>query len=131
MLGADAGGEFFGGAELYDLVADGEGVFRERRGRDADAELVADAERALVVGLAARDGDDEVGAAEEVVEVESGGGEGFLVGLVAEREGAREEHDAGGVGVGETDGAEVTERHGRIFDLGFSIFDLIRRDDEK
>lgn len=123
MLRADGGGEFFDGTEFGDLVADGEGVRSERGGRDGNADFFADAERALVVGFAARNGDDDIGAAEEIVEVETGGGERLLVGLMAEGERAGEEHHTGGIGIGEADGAVMVERHDgfSIWDLGFSI----------
>lgn len=125
MFGADAGGEFFGGALLFeDLVADGEGVFGERRRGNGDTEFVAGPERAEVVGFAFRDGDDDAGAGKEGLEFDAGGGEGLFVGLVADREVVGEEDDAGGVGVGEADGAGVAERHGEIFEFRFWNFDL-------
>ena len=125
MFGADAGGEFFGGALLLeDLVADREGVFGERSGGDGDAELVTGPERAEVVGFALRNGDDDAGASEEGLELDTGGGEGLFVGFVADGEVVGEEDDAGGIGVGEADGAGVAERHGAIFEFRFRNFDL-------
>lgn len=123
MLCADDGSDFFSGTEFGDLVADGEGVLGKRGGRDGNADFFADAERALVVGFAARNGDDDIDTAEEIVEVESGGGEGLFVGFVAEGERAGEEHHTGGIGIGEADSAMVMERHDgfSIWDLGFSI----------
>ena len=123
MFRADDGGDFFDGAEFGDFVADSERVFGERGRRDGDADFFADAERALVVRFAARNGDDDIGATEEIVEVESGGGEGLFVGFVAEGERAGEEHHAGGIGIGEADSAMVVERHDgfSIWDFGFSI----------
>ena len=51
-------------------------------------------------------------AGEEVAHPHPRGREGLLVGLVAEREVRREEDHAGGVGLGEVDGARVLEGHG-------------------
>ena len=126
MFGADAGGDFFGGAEFHDLETEGEGVRGQRLGCHGDAEFVAGTERAQVVGFAAGNGHDHVGGAEKILQGEAGGGEGLFVGFVADREGPSEEDHAGGVGVGQADGAVVGKRHGDIFDLRFSIFDSIR-----
>ena len=131
VLGADQRGEFFDGAEFHELETDREGVDRERLGGDGHAEFIAGAERALVVGLAAGDGDDDAGGAEQVVEVEAGGGERLLVGFMADREGAGEEDDPGRVGIGEPDGAVVGEGHDDIFGLRFSNFDFIRTHDQE
>ncbi len=129
MLGANAGGEFRGGAETEEFVADLVGVLGERGGRDGDAEFVAAVEGAEVVGLAFDDGGDATGVGEEGAKVDTDGGEGFFVGLVGDGEVVGEEDDAGGVGVGKVNRAGVAERHGRIFDLGFGIFDSIVRHD--
>ena len=131
VLGADARGEFFRRAELHDVEAKGEGIFRNRGRRDGNAELVPRAQRPLVVGLAARDGDNDAIGAEEIVEVDAGYGERLLVGFVANREHTGEEDHAGGVGVGESDGAVVDEGHDAIFGLRFMIFDFILRHDQK
>lgn len=125
MFGADAGGEFFDGALLLeDLVADREGVFGERRGGDGDAEFVAGAEGAEVIGFALRNWDDDAGVLEEGLEFDAGGGERLFVGFVTDREVVGEEDDAGGVGVGEANGAGVAERHEEIFEFRFGNFDL-------
>ena len=112
MFGADDCGEFLGRAELGDLEADGERVLAEGRGRNGDPEFVAGAERTLVVGLAAGNRDHDAICAKEIGELHAGGGERLFVGFVADRERASEEHHAGGIGVGEADGAVVDERHG-------------------
>lgn len=125
MFGAHAGGDFFNGALLLeDLVADREGVLGERRGGDGDAELVARKERAEIFGFAPGDGDDDAGVLEKSLEFDAGGGEGLFVGFVADREVVGEEDNAGGIGVGEANGAVVAERHGKIFEFRFGIFDL-------
>lgn len=125
MFGADAGGEFFGRALLLeDFVADREGVFGERCGRDGDAEFVAGVERAEVIGFALGDRDDDAGVFEKGLEFDAGSGEGLFVGFVADREVVGEEDDAGGIGVGEANGAGVAERHGEIFEFRFWNFDL-------
>ena len=112
MLGADAGGEFRGRAEARDLVVDRETVFREKRGPERDAELVAAGERAEVVGGAFGNGDDDAGVGKKSGEVDPVRGQGFLVGFVAEGEKVGEINDAGGIGVGETHGAMIREGHG-------------------
>ncbi len=125
MFGADAGGEFFGRAVLLEeFVADRERVFRERFRGDGDAKLFAGAEGAEVVGFAFGNGDDDAGVLEEFREVDAGGGEGFFVGFVADREVVGEEDDASGIGVGKADGAVMAERHAAIFQFRFRIFDL-------
>ena len=126
MLGADDGGEFRRRAEFGDLEADGERMVAEQRGRDRNAELVARPERALVVGLAAGNGDDDAVSAEQVGKLHAGSGERLFVGFVTDGERAGEVDDAGGVGVGEADGAGVDERHSGILSFRFWIFDFIR-----
>ena len=112
MLGAGDGGAFVGGAGFPDHVVEGEAVYGEAGGRDLDAEFVAADEGAQVGGFAIRDGDDYTVVGEKGGERDAGGGEGFFVGLVADKKVAREKDDAGGIGVGKVDGAGVVENHG-------------------
>ncbi len=112
MHGAGDGGAFVGGADFPDHGVEGEAVFGEARRRDFDAEFVAADEGAEVGGFAFGDGDDDALVGEKSGERDAGGGERLLVGLVADGEVACEEDHAGGVGIGEVDGAGVGKGHG-------------------
>lgn len=73
MLGARDGGKLFGSREARDFVADDERIFRKRGRRDRDADFIANAERAFVVGLAAGNRDYDAGGTEKFVQVEARG----------------------------------------------------------
>ena len=118
MLGADYRGAFLGGTEFKDLVVNGEGVFREASRGEINVDFFAAGEGAEIGRFAFGNGHDDAVIGKKPVQREIDAPEGFFVGFVGDRKVAGEEDDAGGVGIGKMDRAEVGEGgHGKVKEI--------------